>query len=95
MALNESWVQVASIFLANAALIVWFRAESRNDWRHMDNQVNAIRDEIKAINNEVSAIKTGVSEFHLALQRQDLEFKKQMQKQDEDFKKWIMNEDDK
>jgi hypothetical protein len=37
------WLQVLSLFLANAGLIIWFRAESRNDWRHMDATLNAIR----------------------------------------------------
>lgn len=57
----ESWIQIFSLFLANAVLIIWFRAESRNDWRHMDNQVTAIREEMK--------------EFHTKLATQDLEFK--------------------
>jgi uncharacterized protein YdaU (DUF1376 family) len=30
------WTQVITLFLANAGLIAWFRAESRADWRHMD-----------------------------------------------------------
>ena len=61
MEISESWVQIGSLFLANAALIVWFRTESRNDWRHMDNQVAAIREDIK--------------DFHTKLATQDLEFK--------------------
>lgn len=34
------WLQVLSLFLANAGLIIWFRTESRNDWRHMDNKLD-------------------------------------------------------
>jgi len=64
--MNEQWIQIASLFLANAALVVWFRAESRSDWRHMDNQVQAIKEEMK--------------DFHLALQKQDLEFKEFMKR---------------
>lgn len=41
------WLQVISLFLANAGLIVWFRSESRSDWRHMDAKVDAIREETK------------------------------------------------
>lgn len=44
------WLQITSLFLANAGLIVWFRAESRNDWRHMDAKVDAMQ---KAIHEEM------------------------------------------
>ena len=47
------WVQIISLFLANAGLIVWFRAESRADWRHMDQKTDAIRNEIMAIHAEI------------------------------------------
>lgn len=50
MQINEGWVQIASLFLANAGLIIWFRAESRADWRHMDNKLDA---SIKAIQEEM------------------------------------------
>jgi len=29
------------LFLANAALILWMRSESRADWRHMDSKLDA------------------------------------------------------
>lgn len=45
--MNEGWIQILSLFLANAGLVIWFRAESRADWRHMDNKVDAIRQDIK------------------------------------------------
>jgi hypothetical protein len=35
------WIQPLTFFLANAGLIIWFRAESRSDWRHMDAKLNA------------------------------------------------------
>lgn len=37
--MEQNWIQVISLFLANTGLIVWFRAESRSDWRHMDNKL--------------------------------------------------------
>lgn len=40
------WIQLLSLFLANGGLILWMRAESRADWRHMDNKLDA---NIKAI----------------------------------------------
>lgn len=62
--MNESWIQIISLFLANAALIIWFRTESRNDWRHMDTKIDAIQQEIK--------------DFHGRLEKQDAEFKAHM-----------------
>jgi len=41
------WLQVLSLFLANAGLVMWFRVESRTDWRHMDAKLDAIQAEIK------------------------------------------------
>lgn len=46
------------MFLANAALICWFRSESRSDWRHMDNQVKAIQDEMKDFHGRLIEIET-------------------------------------
>lgn len=61
MNVSESWLQIGSLFLANAGLILWFRSESRADWRHMDNKIDAIHEEMK--------------EFHTQLALQDKEFK--------------------
>jgi hypothetical protein len=55
------WLQVLTLFFANAGLVIWFRAESRSDWRHMDAKLDAIQEEIK--------------DFHGRLERQDAEFK--------------------
>lgn len=59
------WMQVLFLFFANAGLIIWFRAESRADWRHMDNKLEAA---LKAIQEEMK-------DFHIKLAAQDLEFK--------------------
>lgn len=58
---TNEWMQVLSLFLANAMLIIWFRSESRSDWKHMDAKVDAIQQEIK--------------DFHGRLEKQDAEFK--------------------
>lgn len=55
------WLQVISLFLANAGLIVWFRAESRSDWRHMDNKLDTT---VNAIREEITAIKEEMKDFH-------------------------------
>lgn len=57
MEFNESWLQIFSLFIANAGLVIWFRAESRNDWRHMDTQIKAIQEEIKDFHGRLCAIE--------------------------------------
>jgi ubiquitin C-terminal hydrolase len=72
MDINEGWVQILSLFLANAALILWFRAESRSDWRHMDNKLESSKIEttqlIKAIQEEAKSfaqiMRMETKEFH-------------------------------
>lgn len=53
----NDWLQVITLFLANASLVVWFRAESRADWRHMDSKVDAIHEEIKDFHNRLYEIE--------------------------------------
>lgn len=53
--MNEGWIQIFSLFLANTGLLLWFRAESRNDWRHMDNKLDA---SMKAIQEEMKDFHT-------------------------------------
>jgi len=40
-------LQVLTLFLANAGLIIWFRAESRSDWRHMDAKLDAFMKDVQ------------------------------------------------
>lgn len=61
---SESWMQVLALFLANAALIVWFRAESRSDWRHMDNKLDS----------QINAIRQDMKEFQVAMLQESKEF---------------------
>jgi len=55
------WLQVLSLFLANAGLIIWFRSESRSDWRHMDAKLDAnlkaIHEEMKDFHGRMCAIE--------------------------------------
>ena len=55
------WLQVLSLFLANAGLILWFRSESKADWRHMDAKLEVIRQETAA---QIEAIRQDVKDFH-------------------------------
>lgn len=52
------WLQIISLFLANAGLMIWFRAESRADWRHMDSKVDAIQQEIKDFHGKLISLET-------------------------------------
>lgn len=55
------WLQVLTLFFANAGLIIWFRSESRTDWRHMDNKLEESRKETYSI---LKAIQQEMKDFH-------------------------------
>lgn len=55
--MSEGWIQVFSLFLANTGLLLWFRAESRNDWRHMDAKLDAIHEEMKDFHGRLCRIE--------------------------------------
>lgn len=56
-----NWSQVLFLFFANMGvsvpLLIWFRAESRADWRHMDANLNAIREDIKDFHGRLIKIE--------------------------------------
>lgn len=62
------WIQVISLFFANASLVIWMRSESRSDWRHMDAKLDVY---MKQSQQEMK-------EFHTKLALQDLEFKNRL-----------------
>lgn len=66
--MNESWIQIGSLFLANSALILWFRSESRQDWRLMDSKMESFRAEnsqfIRSMENTLKAIQQEIKDFH-------------------------------
>jgi len=59
--MNETWLQIIALFLANASLVVWFRAESRADWRHMDAKMESFRAESSLLMRE---IQQEIKDFH-------------------------------
>jgi hypothetical protein len=59
--MNESWIQIISLFLANAGLIIWFRAESRADWRHLDAKLDT---SLKNVDAQLKAIQDEIKDFH-------------------------------
>lgn len=62
--MNESWIQVISLFLANAALVVWMRSESRADWRLMDSKHESFRAEMGIL---LRSIQEEIKDFHARL----------------------------
>lgn len=48
---------IGGVFIANLAIVVplffWVRTETRNDIRHMDNKIDAIRELVHAIHDEM------------------------------------------
>jgi hypothetical protein len=55
--MTESWVQICSLFVANAGLILWFRAESRADHRQCIDLVIAIQNEMKDFHGRLCKIE--------------------------------------
>jgi len=74
------WLQVLSLFLANAGLILWFRTESRNDWRHMDIKLDAFMKEVQEERKE----------FHGRLEKIEQEFKGKLALQDQEYKNHLV-----
>lgn len=59
--MSESWIQIIAIFIANFGLLLWFRAESRNDWRKTDSEIKEFRElmflEIKDFHGRLCSIE--------------------------------------
>lgn len=55
------WTHVLGIILGNAAFVIplflWSRAESRADYRHLENLIRAIQEEIKDFHGRLCAIE--------------------------------------
>lgn len=55
------WLQVLTLFFANAGLIIWFRSESRADYRHLDAKMDISSRETKQL---IESIKQEMKDFH-------------------------------
>ncbi len=62
--MNETWMQVIALFLANATLIFWMRSESRADWRLMDSKHESFRAEMGIL---LRSIQEEIKDFHARL----------------------------
>ena len=61
-------IELITILITIAGLFIWNRSESMNDWRHMDNKLEAIRNMIHEIHKEtdknIKAIHDEMKDFH-------------------------------
>lgn len=55
--MNEGWIQIASLFLANVAIILWFRSESRSDYRQCVDLITSIHEEMKDFHGRLCALE--------------------------------------
>lgn len=51
------YLEILSLLLANAALILWMRSETRQDWRHMDEKTDAIQKEMKEFHGRLLVLE--------------------------------------
>lgn len=51
------WLQVLTLFFANAGMIIWFRSESRADHRQALDLIMAIQQEMKDFHGRLCAIE--------------------------------------
>lgn len=58
------WIQLLFLFFANASLIVWFRTESRNDYRHLDAKIESNHRECRQL---IETIHEEMKDFHARL----------------------------
>ena len=62
------WTQFIIFFLGVFGLFIWNRTESREDARHMDNKMDAIRNLVDAIRTEsreqINGMRQEMTDFH-------------------------------
>jgi hypothetical protein len=72
----EVYSPVLAMILGNAAFIIplflWNRAESRSDIRHIESQMQSMRE---MTSFQLLGIREEMKDFHGRLERQDAEFK--------------------
>lgn len=51
------WIQLITVLLANAGLLMWARSESREDYRHTDSLIKAIHAEMKDFHGRLCALE--------------------------------------
>ena len=54
---KNEWLQILVMSITMAGLFLWARSESKDDYRHMDAQVQAIHYEIKDFHGRLIAIE--------------------------------------
>jgi len=78
--MNEQWIQIFTIIIANLGVIWWFRKESREDWKMCNANIQEMRKESredwKRSENIINAIKDEMKDFHERLLKIEMTRKK-------------------
>lgn len=45
--MNESWIQIVTVILANFTIVWWFRKESREDWKMIHQEMREFKDSVR------------------------------------------------
>lgn len=45
--MNENWLQILTVILANFSVIWWFRKESREDWKLIHQEMKEFKEAIR------------------------------------------------
>lgn len=45
--MNEPWMQILTIILANFSVVWWFRRESREDWKMIHQEMKEFKEAIR------------------------------------------------
>lgn len=55
--MNDTWMQIVTVIIANFTILWWFRKESRDDWIRSQNTIDAIKDEMKDFHERLLKIE--------------------------------------
>lgn len=55
--MNENWLQILTLLIANFTIIWWFRKESREDWLRCQNTIDSIKMEIQDFHERLLKIE--------------------------------------
>jgi hypothetical protein len=70
--MNESWIQLFTVIVANFGVVWWFRKESREDWKMCTATIEAIRAETREFRED---IRLEMKDFHERLLKIEMDRK--------------------
>jgi hypothetical protein len=45
--MNDNWIQILTVILANFSIVWWFRKESREDWKMIHQEMKEFKEAIR------------------------------------------------